>query len=332
MKINSYLLQVSVISLAAGNKVYPDYGLKGMMGFAKKGNTTGGHGGKVIYILNLKALKTNVRGKTPLILVITKNIGAPKPVFINLGPNKSIIGSWHANVLKNVNFKTDQSTFNIILQNLIFEHDIKHIKNQDTQISITHGKRFWIDHCTIDGRKINLKDEGKMIRVNGKVDYVTISNCKFINRRFGLIFGQVPQKKKEVKQFINFPRVSVMFNYYDNIRGRAPALTRLGYFHFVNNYVNNFHLGFTLHLKAKIFSERNYFSEQRGGNEFNKDDGTSHFTDVGSVNLVQKPKSGATSWNPSSNYTYKSMPAEQAKEFCMKYSGAQCANLVFGGT
>ena len=329
--ISLYLLQASVIILTAGLDIYPKYDTKGMLGFAQMGNTTGGIGGKVIHIHTLEDLKKNVGGKESSILVINENIGTSKLTILELGCNKSIIGSWNAHVLSNVNFKSSHESRNIIIQNLVFQHDTKDHDSLDTQISITCGERYWIDHCTFEGGKIDLKDEGKMIRVNGKVDYVTISNCKFTNRRFGLILGQVPENDKEVKEYDNYPRVSVMFNYYCNIRGRAPALARLGYFHFLNNYIKDFHLGFTLHLKAKIYSEQNYFSKLHGGTEFNEDDGTSQFTDNKSVNLIEKPKSGSTSWHPSSDYKYTSMTADQAKEFCSKNSGAQDKSLVFGG-
>ena len=105
---------------------------------------------------------------------------------------------------------------------------------------------------------------------------------------------------------------------------------RYGYFHVYNNYVNNFHLGFTLAQNANVLSESNYFGEGSQNNGMLDDKGTGTFTDINSVPSITNQKSPNAQWTARSNYNYTLKTAAQAKDFTQKNAGAQAVALVFG--
>ena len=309
---------------------YPETGINGMLGFAKKGNTTGGTGGPIFHINTLEELTRHMTDSVAKILVINSNIVTSKKTEITLGSNKSLIGSWKANIIDNVYFKTDQKSNNIIFQNVLFKHSTSNIKNGDTQLILDYGNQYWIDHCTFDGTEVNENDLGKLLKVSRKADYVTISNSKFMNHEYGLILGFPSNISNVDMQYDNYPQITIMFNYFDNVKTRAPGLMRYGKFHVYNNYITNYHLGFTIATEAKIYSEYNYFTAPTEGNAVLDDKGTGYFTDVGSTNMVDDQISGATTWNPASDYSYDVNTPDYSREFCIKYSGAQSTEWVFG--
>lgn len=328
----SHFLQASIADLAAGNYVYPDTGTKGMMGFANKGCTTGGTGGPVFKINTLQELQKQVADVKPRILVLVKNITVSEKTEIRVGANKTIIGSWKGNVLDNVYLITRPRSRNVIFQNLVFKHSTKNVDNGDTQLIIQNGERYWIDHCTFDGRKVDYDDLGKLLKIAEKVDFVTISNSKFMNHRYGLIFGHPHSDESVVGIYNNYPRVTVMYNYFDNLYVRGPGLMRFGKYHLFNNYITNYHLGLTIHFFSKIYSENNYYTESSKKDHVLDDKGNGFFKDIGSKNMQKTQVSPKlTAWKPSTDYSYKAESAEYARDFCLKYSGAQTNKLVFGG-
>ncbi|XP_033225782.1 pectin lyase-like [Belonocnema kinseyi] len=302
-----------------------------MLGFAKNGDTTGGFYGPIVYITNLNELHHYITDTKPRTLVISENIFAPQKTVLILGANKSLIGSWNANIINNVYFYSSPRSENIIFQNLYFKHDIENIENGETQLILVYGQRYWIDHCTFDGDIVNENDLGKLLKVSGNVDYVTLSNSKFMNHMYGLILGYPDDDPSLIEQYDNYPRMSIMFNFFDNIHVRAPGLMRFGKYHVYNNYINNYHLGFTIGFQSKIYSEYNYFSDSGVNNAVLDDKGNGYFKDVGSKNMPNNQKSKTTSWYPSSDYSYVIRDPEYSREFCTKFSGSQNQELVFGG-
>ena len=300
-----------------------------MLGFAKKGNTTGGTGGPIFHINTLEELTRHMTDSVAKILVINSNIVTSKKTEITLGSNKSLIGSWKANIIDNVYFKTDQKSNNIIFQNVLFKHSTSNIKNGDTQLILDYGNQYWIDHCTFDGTEVNENDLGKLLKVSRKADYVTISNSKFMNHEYGLILGFPSNISNVDMQYDNYPQITIMFNYFDNVKTRAPGLMRYGKFHVYNNYITNYHLGFTIDVVAKIYSEYNYFAKPIGNNAVLDEKGVGNFTDVGSTNMQSNQISSPNTWNPASDYKYKPKTPEQSVEICKKYSGVQSEKLVF---
>ncbi|XP_033225824.1 pectin lyase-like [Belonocnema kinseyi] len=307
---------------------YPDKKLLGMTGFAAKGHTFGGSKGKVIFIKNLQELKKHIGSAVPETLVIAANINAPKKEKISLGSNKSIIGSYKANLLNNIYFKAGYKTKNIIFQNLLFKHNQKNIANDDIQLYLQSGERYWIDHCTFDGGKVDLKDLGKLVSI-GPVNFVTISYCRFVHHNYGLILGYPEDHPASGIKYKNLPQLTMKFNYFEDINARAPGLMRYGRFHVYNNFITNCRLGFTIAFDCHIFSERNVFTKPRQFAHVLDDKGNGSFKDSGSIAVPKSTKSKANKWHPSGDYKYNVHTTTYTRKFCQRSSGSQVKKLEF---
>ncbi|KQM46516.1 pectate lyase [Pseudomonas sp. Leaf15] len=309
---------------------YPESKLTGLTGFALAAKVTGGWAGQVVSITTLDQLKANIGDTTPRVLVINSNISAASLTKVNMGANKTLIGSFQNRTLENIHLRATAQSQNIILQNIIFKHSASIKANDDIQVYLNYGSQYWIDHCSFVGHNWSTTDgsEDKLVYIGEKADYATISNCFFGNHKYGLIFGHPADDNKS--EFNGYPRLTLCHNRFDNMEVRAPGLMRYGYFHVYNNYVNNFHLGFTLAQNANILSESNYFGEGSQNNGMLDDKGTGTFTDTNSVPAITRQKSPNAKWTARSNYNYTLKTAAQAKEFTQKNAGAQAVALVFG--
>ncbi|KTB66734.1 UNVERIFIED_ORG: pectin lyase [Pseudomonas fluorescens] len=309
---------------------YPESKLTGLTGFALAAKVTGGWAGQVVSITTLDQLKANIGDTTPRVLVINSNISAASLTKVNMGANKTLIGSFQNRTLENIHLRATAQSQNIILQNIIFKHSASIKANDDIQVYLNYGSQYWIDHCSFVGHSWSTTDgsEDKLVYIGEKADYATISNCFFGNHKYGLIFGHPADDNKS--EFNGYPRLTLCHNRFDNMEVRAPGLMRYGYFHVYNNYVNNFHLGFTLAQNANILSESNYFGEGSQNNGMLDDKGTGTFTDTNSVPAITRQKSPNAKWTARSNYNYTLKTAAQAKEFTQKNAGAQAVALVFG--
>lgn len=309
---------------------YPESKLTGLTGFALAAKVTGGWAGQVVSITTLDQLKANIGDTTPRVLVINSNISAASLTKVNMGANKTLIGSLQNRTLENIHLRATAQSQNIILQNIIFKHSASIKANDDIQVYLNYGSQYWIDHCSFVGHSWSTTDgsEDKLVYIGEKADYATISNCFFGNHKYGLIFGHPADDNNPA--FNGYPRLTLCHNRFDNMEVRAPGLMRYGYFHVYNNYVNNFHLGFTLAQNANILSESNYFGEGSQNNGMLDDKGTGTFTDTNSVPAITNQKSPNAKWTARSNYNYTLKTAAQAKEFTQKHAGAQAVALVFG--
>ncbi|OAE13283.1 pectate lyase [Pseudomonas simiae] len=309
---------------------YPESKLTGLTGFALAAKVTDGWAGQVVSITTLDQLKANIGDTTPRVLVINSNISAASLTKVNMGANKTLIGSFQNRTLENIHLRATAQSQNIILQNIIFKHSASIKANDDIQVYLNYGSQYWIDHCSFVGHSWSTTDgsEDKLVYIGEKADYATISNCFFGNHKYGLIFGHPADDNKP--EFNGYPRLTLCHNRFDNMEVRAPGLMRYGYFHVYNNYVNNFHLGFTLAQNANILSESNYFGEGSQNNGMLDDKGTGTFTDTNSVPAITHQKSPNAKWTARSNYNYTLKTAAQAKEFTQKNAGAQAVALVFG--
>jgi len=309
---------------------YPESKLTGLTGFALAAKVTSGWTGPVVSITTLDQLKANIGDTTPRVLVINSNISASSLTKVNMGANKTLIGSFQNRTLENIHLRATAQSQNIILQNIVFKHSANIKQNDDIQVYLNYGSQYWIDHCSFVGHSWSTSDGSadKLLYIGEKADYATISNCFFGNHKYGLIFGH-PADDND-KAFNGYPRLTLCHNRFDNLEVRAPGLMRYGYFHVYNNYINNFHLGFTLAQNANILSESNYFGEGSQNKGMLDDKGTGTFTDTNSVPPITNQKSPKAQWTALSNYGYTLKTAAQAKEFAQKNAGAQAGVLVFG--
>lgn len=310
---------------------YPTSKLTGLVGFAKAANVTGGWNGSVVEINTLAQLNQYVGDSTARVLVINSNITATSLTKVNLGSNKTIVGSFQNRTLNNIHFRATAASQNIIFQNLIFQHSVNIKDNDDIQLYLNYGSKYWIDHCSFVGHTWSDGDGSldKLLYIGEKADYATISNCYFGNHKYGLILGHPADDNNTA--YNGYPHLTICHSYFDNMEVRAPGLMRYGYFHVYSNYINKFQLGFTLAQNANILSENNYFGEGSASKGMLDDKGTGTFTDTGSVPAITNQKSPKGQWTAASNYAYSAKSATDAKTFAAANAGAKSAALVFGG-
>ncbi|KAG4068064.1 hypothetical protein HA402_011397 [Bradysia odoriphaga] len=323
---------VLLIAVHASTAAYPTTKLSGLVGFAKAGSVTGGWSGSVVEINTLAQLNTYIADSTARVLVINKNITATSLTKVTMGSNKSIIGAFGAGALINIHLRASSTSSNIIFQNLIFQHSVSINANDDIQLYLNYGNKYWIDHCSFVGHTWSKSDSSldKLLYIGEYADYATISNSFFGNHKYGVILGHPADDSNTA--YNGYPHLTICFNRYENLEVRAPGLMRYGYFHVYNNYINNFNLGFTLAQNAKILSEYNYFGTGSSNNGMLDDKGTGTFTDTGSYPSITNQKSPKSTWTASSNYAYTLKSAADAKTHTSKYAGAQSStsNWVFG--
>lgn len=311
------------------------YGVEGFAGkcINMNGNTkasvTGGVFGKTVYVSDFDSLSKYCAGSTPYTIVINGNISKSSLTKINVGKNKTIIGSFSANTLNNVHFRCISDSGNVIFKNITFKHDASINANDDIQVYISNGNNFWIDHCTFPGHTIDSTDVDKLIYVGLKADYVSVTGCVFMNHKYGLILGY--PSEDGIGTYSGYPQMTICNNYFYNVLTRAPGLMRYGYFHCYNNFVYGFNLAYTPYTDCNIYSERNYFDAGNYKGCVVDDHGVGCFTDSQSVLSwdISSIKTSASSFRPIKNYSYATRDASSAKAWCQKYTGVQSSDIIY---
>lgn len=337
----SYILSSN--TKAAGQKfLFNAYGAEGFAGYSNSTNgsrtasITGGILGSVVSVSSVSQLQSYAKGTTPYTIVIDGNISASSITKVEVGQNKTFIGSYRNNALNNIHFRCISNSGNIIFKNITFNHSGNLNANDDIQVYISSGNKFWIDHCTFTGHSsLKSDDVDKFIYVgannppsNERADYVSVTACKFGGHKYGLILGY-PQDTAAGRQFTGCPQMTIANCYFHSTITRAPGLMRYGYFHCYNNYVYDFSTAYTVYTLSNVYSENNYFDKgSHPGNIFDSSY-AGNFTDSGSVLTNVNMNYSRTSWRPSSNYQYNVRAATQATAWCRNYAGSQSSTIVY---
>ncbi|XP_031635191.1 uncharacterized protein LOC116348351 [Contarinia nasturtii] len=291
-------------------------GSKAMVGFAAVAKTTGGQAGKMIQINNLADLIKYVNDSVPRVLMINKDIKAPKLTKVLMGSDKTIIGSPKNVRLYNIYLSATKKSKNIIFQNLIFEHSPINNGNDDIQLYLNYGKGYWIDHCSFVGHAWSLDDgsNDKLLYIGEKASHATISNCFFGNHKYGPTFGYLEDNLKV--QGNADTHVTIYDNHFENVEIGAPGQMRYGHYHVYNNYINNCQVGFKVSKNAVVVSEYNYFSvnTKNNGNGMLDDRKDGKFSDTGSVPTIHQ-KCPKSNWRASSAYKYKAVERANPGKF-----------------
>lgn len=349
----------------------------GLQGFAAggrqmngsdKASAIGGLLGETVFVDTYQQLEQEASGSTPKTIVITKNISYPGSFNydnegrrypqskINLGNNKTIIGSYAANQLHNVYIVTTSGNGrNNILRNITISHD--ETSNHINTWEFSNGNNLWLDHITFVGHSnINMSSRGgdidKLLSIVGTYDYATVSDCTFGKHEYGVILGYPTDTDDALATYKGKPCVSMMTNYFNNCITRAPGLMRYGYFHSANNYVYNFHLAYIMHTGANIYTEMNYYDGAGNIGSVVNDNALQNtnisnattakvgpwYTDSGSVavncynnNNLRNVNSLSTSWRPGNNYSYKTLSASEVPNYCRTNAGAKksCNDMAY---
>lgn len=339
-------------------------GLQGFAGYCKNDNTgnikagnIGGLFGEIVEVNNFNDLKKYATSDTPYTIIVTANI---KVTELNMNgtrymcsagriyvhSNKTIIGSYNAHTLFNVQFCTSSNSGtgnNIIIKNFDMQHDAESNNNDSIVCYFGSGENIWVDHVTFTGHnnygyapKTGQVDEDKFLACCYDADYCTVSDCSFGGHKYGLILGYPADDAANKSKYGGYPRMSLISNKFNDCSTRGPGLMRWGYFHSMNNYVNKFSMAYTVMSDSNIYAENCVY--ENGGNvicDWDKATYIGHYTETGSTfSDCKRTKQGgdsnstadATSWRPNGNYSYVSLSAANAKTYCNSYSSAQNSN------
>lgn len=339
-------------------------GLQGFAGYCANDNTEnikagdiGGLFGEVVEVASFSDLKKYAESDTPYTIVVTKNISVNELNMngtrymctagrIYVHDNKTIVGSYGAHTLFNVQFCTSTGKGvgdNIIIKNFEMQHDAESNNNDSIVCYFGSGQNIWVDHVTFIGHenygyapKTGLVDEDKFLACCYDADYCTVSDCSFGKHKYGLILGYPSDDENSKNKYDGFPRMSIIGNKFNGCETRGPGLMRWGYFHSLNNYVNTFSMAYTVHSGCDIYAENCYY--ENGGNvicDWNSITYPGAYAESGSKfsncnRTVQGQGTSSnpsysqpSSWRPSGNYSYTKLSADQAKSYCVTYSGAQ---------
>ena len=349
-------------------------GLQGFAGYCKNDNQgniksgdIGGLLGQTVEVTTFADLKKYATSDTPYTIVVTKDIkvttltddssGNHKYCLdgrINVHSNKTIIGSYNAHTLYNVQFLTSSNDGvgnNVIYKNFDFQHDYKSNGNDSIVVYFRSGKNLWVDHCTFTGHDdYNMlgyntsPDWDKFLACCYDADYCTVSDCSFGLHEYGIILGYPDSSASNYSKYNGYPRMTLASNKFYKTLTRAPGLMRWGYFHSLNNYVSEFSMAYTVQANVNIFAENCYYeNNSTSGNvccDWNApsstDQNLGYFLDTGSESSgkVNRLTAGAGTssnpsyaktgtWKASTNYSYKALTAKEAKTYCSTYSGCQ---------
>lgn len=267
-------------------------GLQGFAGYCFDDNTgnqkaadIGGLFGEVVEVSTFADLKKYATSDTPYTIVVTADLRITDLQKDSSGryycpdgriyvhSNKTIIGSYAAHTLYNVQFCTSSNSGtgnNIILKNFDLQHDSESNGNDSIVAYFGSGQNLWVDHCTFTGHadyntaSTGLPDWDKFLACCYDADYCTVSDSNFGLHEYGIILGYPADDENSYQNYNHFPRMSLISNRFDQTLTRAPGLMRYGYFHSMNNYVSNFSMAYTVHTASKIFAENCYY--ENGGN------------------------------------------------------------------
>lgn len=343
-------------------------GLQGFAGYCKDDNTgsikagdIGGLFGELVEASTFDELKKYAESDAPYTIIVNKNISVTSlkqdsqnhlycpDGRIYVRSNKTIIGSYGNHTLYNVQFCTSANKGtgnNIIIKNFDMQHDAKSNGNDSIVVYFGSGQNLWVDHVTFTGHSgyntlgESVPDWDKFLACCYDADYCTVSDCSFGLHEYGLILGYPDDSEDSYKNKNNYPRMSIISSRFTDTLTRAPGLMRYGYFHSMNNYVYNFSMAYTVHSDCKLFTENCFYDgASTKGNvvcDWNEVTHAGAFADSGSkgVNCRRLGIEGtaqACSWRPSANYTYNSVSADQAKNYCSSYSGCQTSyeNMMY---
>lgn len=342
-------------------------GLQGFAGYCMDDNTgnikagdIGGLFGEVVEVGDFATLKKYAESDTPYTIVVNKNISVTNLTLdssgnhyycpdgrINVGDNKTIVGSYGNHTLNNVQFLTsNKKGNNVIIKNFEINHDAKSNGNDSIQVYFKSGQNLWVDHVTFTGHSgyntmgEDVPDWDKFLACCYEADYCTVSDSSFGLHEYGLILGYPDDTEESYKNHNNYPRMTLISNKFNKTLTRAPGLMRYGYFHSFNNYVYDFSMAYTVHSDCKLFAENCYYDgASTKGNvvcDWNEVTHAGAFADSGSkgVNCKRLGIEGSAkicTWRPTSNYSYVTVTADNAKNYCDAYSGCQTAggNMMY---
>ena len=218
-------------------------GLQGFAGYCFDDNTgniktgdIGGLFGEIVEVSTFADLKKYATADIPYTIVVTANIRVAALQKDSSGhnycpdgriyvhSNKTIIGSYAAHTMYNVQFCTSSNNGtgnNLILKNFELQHDAESNGNDSIVVYLGSGQNIWVDHCTFVGHSdyntasTGLPDWDKFLACCYDADYTTVSDCSFGLHEYGVILGYPADDENSYKTYNNYPRMSIISNRFE---------------------------------------------------------------------------------------------------------------------
>ncbi|MBN1759679.1 MAG: hypothetical protein JW863_15230 [Chitinispirillaceae bacterium] len=311
----------------------PDFSLAG---FAE--GVTGGSGGRTVRAVNASEFTSNCKSSEKLIIEIAGKISNAST---SIASNKTIIGIGTAGELTGTTLSITSGT-NIIIRNIT----IHHAAREKDIISVSGGKRIWIDHCEIYNAIGDLNGDGNvdtkgdieggdvdwydgLIDMTGSSAEITISWNRIHDSFKAMLVGSSDSDLSDRK-------ITFHHNWFYNLWERVPSY-RSGTGHVFNNYYNDIdHSAVNSRMNAKLRVEGNVFEKVGSGEIDSKTgiewgpigayySGTKGLWEV-SDNIFtdctgNQPTTSTCSYTPPYDYADVLHDAAEVKEIVTEWSG-----------
>ena len=221
-------------------------------GFASlNGGTTGGYGGRIVYVTDLDSLKNLMDSEEKLVLLLEGTFQLSG--MTTCRSNKTLIGLGAGAEMTGGGLEFYKRS-NVIVRNILFSDA------QDDCIKINQNtSNVWVDHCTFtDGALADPEaaSHDGLLDITRCSNYITVSYCEFINHSKDILVGM----SDSYSQDIGYLKVTFHHNWFNATRQRHPRV-RYGMVHCYNNYyLNNELYGVASTCEADVLVEGNYFS------------------------------------------------------------------------
>lgn len=223
------------------------------------GGTTGGQGGKTVYVSTQAEFLKYIGSQEPYIIMITDTIDLELYKQEIVWGNKSLIGVGTKGAIRygGLAIRGD----NVILQNLSiidsYDGDWEG-KTHGTDAIVIYAKNVWIDHCHLSAAADGLLDITS--RPESVSDFVTVSWTRFSNHSKVMLIGSWDESPRD-RGHLNTTIYNCWFDgtIERGLNNRMPQV-RFGKVHVFNNYYENVaHYCASSRVEAKVYLEKNYF-------------------------------------------------------------------------
>jgi len=274
-----------------------------------------------------------------------------KNIMVKIGSNTTLIGKDKGAKIIHGNLMLEKST-NIIIKNITFEDAYDYFPEWDPSdgaagnwnsqfdlITIVSSANVWIDHCTFsDGQRpdssfpvyfgMKHQHHDGAVDITRQSSFITLSYNYFYEHDKTSLVGSSDNSEQDSGNL----KVTFHHNYYENCGQRLPRV-RFGEVHVYNNYYNNIGLyAIGIGKNASIYAEANFFENINAPAaqiKYFDSKGAGYIKDVnnipaitGIISSADGIHTGSVDWNPVTRYKYKRDSANDVKNICTLYAGA----------
>ncbi|MGV9554457.1 RICIN domain-containing protein [Streptomyces sp. NPDC003522] len=286
-------------------------------GFAATGGgTSGGAAGTTVTVKNYADLVKYATATQAYTIKVAGTIKVtPYGHEIPVKSNKTVVGVGTSGHIVNGGFFLGSGTKNVIIRNLTIRDtrmtdDDPEDKLYDYDgIQMDTANHIWIDHNTIERMNDGLIDSRK------DTSYLTVSWNRIgeSNKAFGIGWTENVTA-----------RMTIHHNWIHDTNQRNPSIDNVALAHLYNNYLKNItSYGNLSRGKSKVVIENSYYDNV--ANPYDIDTSAASLSQKGSVVVASrgKQRTGGTTFDPRTHYSYTLDAAKDVPAILGKYAGPQ---------